>query len=235
MKSRLILLGAALLCVGSFASAACVSELERINWVRERISPTAPRERLQDVLSYLQTATRSCPSEGDLWYFRSLLERRLGKAKSDSDYSMKKAGDNASAALAHKLDPFVESLPPVAQQVVPEHVREKWALVVGIGKFEAPDIPTLHLTAKDARDFSTVLKDPQYGRFRPDHVRLLTDEQATLQNVQEGIGWLHNNAQAADLVVIYISSHGSPRAMDRMGLSYIVMHNTRIEDPAKLM
>jgi tetratricopeptide (TPR) repeat protein len=104
-------------------------------------------------------------------------------------------------------------------------VKDKWALVVGISKFQDPDI-TLKYAAKDAKDFAEYLV--KEGNFAPDHVHTLTDEQATRENILAELGdrWLPRVASPDDLVVIFISSHGSPSKADVRGTNYLVAYNT---------
>ncbi|MBA3993291.1 MAG: hypothetical protein C0469_07170, partial [Cyanobacteria bacterium DS2.3.42] len=66
------------------------------------------------------------------------------------------------------------------------------------------------------------------AKFAPDHVRLLTDEQATRENILDTVGdkWLPHVANPDDLVLIYISSHGSPSKVDLNGVNYLVAYNT---------
>lgn len=113
----------------------------------------------------------------------------------------------------------------LAQDSLSKPIGDKWALVVGISKFADPSI-ALNFAAKDAQDFANYLtKD---ARFAPDHVRVLLDEEATRENILAELGdkWLPRVAQPDDLVVIYISSHGSPSTVDVEGLNYLVAHNT---------
>ncbi|HEY9714023.1 MAG TPA: caspase family protein, partial [Chroococcales cyanobacterium] len=109
-------------------------------------------------------------------------------------------------------------------------IEDKWALVVGISKFENPSL-NLQFPAKDATDFATYLT--KEAHFAPDHVKLLTDEAATKEQILKLLGdsWLPRVAHPHDLVVIYVSSHGSPSTMDVCGTNYIVTHNT---DPESL-
>ncbi len=104
-------------------------------------------------------------------------------------------------------------------------VRDKWALVVGISKFQDSSL-NLKYAAKDARDFYNYLvKD---ANFSADHVKLLTDEQATREAILDLFGdkWLPRAALPGDLVLIFISSHGSPSSLDVADINYIVAHNT---------
>lgn len=104
-------------------------------------------------------------------------------------------------------------------------VADKWALVVGVSKFQDPSI-SLKYASKDATDFADYLV--KEAHFAPDHVKLLTDEKATRENILAQVGdkWLPRVAEPDDLVIIYVSSHGSPQTMDVGGISYLVAHNT---------
>jgi uncharacterized caspase-like protein len=109
-------------------------------------------------------------------------------------------------------------------------IRDKWALVVGIGKFQDAKIPELKYAAKDARDFRDFLV--KEANFAPDHVRLLVDEQATQRRVLSELGnkFLARVAKPDDLVVIYCSSHGSPAQADIRGDNFVVAHDSDPED-----
>lgn len=109
-------------------------------------------------------------------------------------------------------------------------IEDKWAFIVGVSKFAKPSI-NLKYPAKDAKDLSTYLVNE--ANFAPDHVKLLVDEQATKERVLAELGdkWLPRLAHPNDLVLIFISTHGSPSQADLEGLNYLVMHNT---DPDSL-
>ncbi len=104
-------------------------------------------------------------------------------------------------------------------------IKDKWALVIGVSKFADSSI-NLKFAAKDAQDFRDFLI--KEAKFAPDHVRLLTDEQATRENILATVGdkWLPHVANPDDLVLIFISSHGSPSKVDLNGVNYLVAHNT---------
>jgi uncharacterized caspase-like protein len=71
-----------------------------------------------------------------------------------------------------------------------------------------------------------LLTDPQVGRFPAANVHLLTDQKATTVAIKSELNWLARNAGPEDLVVVYLSSHGSPREMDTAGISYVITHDT---------
>src|SRR5579885_809140 len=109
-------------------------------------------------------------------------------------------------------------------------VSDKWALIVGIGKFKDPRIPGLKFAAKDAKDFNDYLIGKE--NFAPDHVRLLVDSQATRANILANLGgnWLPRMAHPDDLVVLYFSSHGSPADMDVADVNYLVTNDTDVDN-----
>ncbi len=110
-------------------------------------------------------------------------------------------------------------------------VADKWAVVIGISQFFDPKVPTLKYSAKDATDFYNYLTDPAAGHFAPDHVKLLTNEDATKVNIMDALGdsFLPHAAAPDDLVVIYLSTHGSPAGADIRGVNYVVAYDTRVD------
>lgn len=93
-----------------------------------------------------------------------------------------------------------------------------------------PGIPKLKYSSKDARDFYDYLVDPTQGKFKPDHVRLLLNRNATKINIMDALGdsFLPHAANPKDLVVIYLSTHGSPAGADIRGVNYIVAADTQL-------
>lgn len=108
----------------------------------------------------------------------------------------------------------------------PGPVRNKYALVVGVGRFRY-GINTLEFAAFDAMSMHRFLTDPRRGNFPRDNAILLTDEGATLKQVTAALDRIRREAERDDLVVVYISSHGSPP--DKRGAVNIVTHDTEIK------
>lgn len=109
---------------------------------------------------------------------------------------------------------------------VAEPVHDKWAIVVGISKFEKPNVPPLKYSAKDARDFYDYLI--KEANFQPDHVRLILDEKATRRRILSELDnmFLGRVARPDDLIVLFFSTHGSPAQLDKMGKNFIVAYDT---------
>jgi hypothetical protein len=111
-------------------------------------------------------------------------------------------------------------------------VRAKYALIVGVGKFQSPKIRSLKYAAKDAHDLAALLTDPAVGRFHPENVTVLTDESATSRAIRSALANIAAKALKDDLVVLYFSTHGSSPSMDRTksGSGYLVTHETEVDD-----
>lgn len=104
-------------------------------------------------------------------------------------------------------------------------VTDKWAVVIGISKFKNPRWD-LNYPDKDAKDFANFLV--QKCNFSPDHVRVLTDQQATRERILTDIGshWLPMNAKPNDLVCIYIATHGTAANLDVARHNFLMAHDT---------
>jgi tetratricopeptide (TPR) repeat protein len=105
---------------------------------------------------------------------------------------------------------------------------DKWALVIGISKFVDPGI-NLKYADKDAKDFRDFLVNK--ANFAADHVKLLLNENATRADILDYLGdkFLPHVAMQNDLVVIFISSHGSPSHADVAGANFLVANDTQPE------
>jgi hypothetical protein len=227
------------------AQHGCAVSTDLVVRALEMVSATPSRDQLTDGILLLKQAEEACDENGDAWYYRSVFERKLGQG--NPQYSLGKARERKSAALANEEDPFhlstpargvqLEVPPPDRAADGPPHpardprkpdVSHKWALVIGIASFKDRRL-NLQYARKDADSVSALLKDPVYGRFAGDHVRLIEDEQATTVNVRAGLNWLARSAAEDDLALIYIASHGTARDQDEAGASYVVTYDTDVE------
>ena len=150
-------------------------------------------------------STRSCSQSGDLWYYRGLVARKLGNT-TDAAYSLRKADENGSKARAASWDPFSRGGSVRVSSAV--HIREKFALLVGIHKFKESD-STLRFSAKDAQELGDLLVGQQ--NFKKENVTVLLDEEATSDNIRLAFGKIRAVAQPDDLVLVFVSSHGLPK------------------------
>lgn len=110
------------------------------------------------------------------------------------------------------------------------------AVVIGINRYADPQIRDLRYARADAEAVYAVLTDPTLGRFDPDRVTFLLDEEATQRRIRSAIGThLPRQADEEDTVYIYYAGHGAPvinpRAASRDGLEkYLVPHDAELDD-----
>jgi hypothetical protein len=176
---------------------------------------TAAAQRL------LKEAETQCPTSARVLVEMSEVYKTLGDERQASfliDSAARLAPGGAKSAAA--------------APVVRSGIRRKWALAVGISRFQNPDIPSLAFPAKDAQDFGRFLSGPS-GKFSAGQVFTLTNEQATTAGIRTALARIAENDQADDLVVLFFSTHGTSPDMDKsnIGAGYLLTHDA---DPARL-
>jgi hypothetical protein len=81
-----------------------------------------------------------------------------------------------------------------------------YALIVGIANY--PHIKKLPaIVLKDARDIYAMLGGDPCG-FHQEHLKLLLDEGASIENIRQGMDWLSTETGPEDTAILYFSSHG---------------------------
>jgi len=126
---------------------------------------------------------------------------------------------------------------PTPAPAPPPPARNRWAVVVGVGRYESPDIPRLRYTVPDAEAIYQILTGP--AGFKPEHVLLLTDKterKPTYRNLKWALGtFLARSAQKDDTVLIFFAGHGAPevdqRGIERDGLAkYLIPSDADPDD-----
>jgi hypothetical protein len=222
------------------AQGRCGAGVDLVVQALEKMSANATTDELADADQLLKRAAELCAELGDAWYYRSLVERKLGHAAL-ADFAMRQAQKFPSDASQQQLNPFVLATPvltassravtgPAAAAAGANSgpPGQRWALIVGIGNFTDPNIQPLKYTASDAQSFQDVLLDPKIGAFPPDHVHSLLNDDATTKNIKMQLNWLARSAGPDDIVVVYMATHGSSRDVDTVGVNYIITHDTEI-------
>lgn len=121
--------------------------------------------------------------------------------------------------------------PAVRGDEIPGSIGNRYALVVGVGKFKY-GINTLQYAVKDAKSFYDFLIDKKKGGFQKENITFLTDQDATRNNIAKALDRIKNMAEPNDLVVIYMSSHGTPP--DKFGGVHIITHDTEVKPREKV-
>ncbi len=201
----------------SAESSSCNRARAIVEEVKTLYNATHPDYRA--ILEKLRTAEQLCPTLGEAWKYSYCSATALGDTQNANHYK--------NNAIFNSVADLECGGGVTVKTPLPSYVRQKYALVVGISKFKDSSL-NLSYPAKDASDFAALLEDPQHGNFQHDHVTLLRDETATRASILEAINKLSLSAHDDDLVVIFISSHGSPNKEDTglAGIGYIVTHDT---------
>lgn len=201
----------------SLRAQSCVARSQQI--IRAAVQASPASDQNQTRLSFQQAET-NCPTS-------PVIKRQLAPLYRDLLSDPDKADALLAAAQALEGKP----VQPARKEGL---VHDKWALVVGISRFEYLTESGLSGPANDALAFAATLVDPNVGRFRDDgeHVHVLVDHDATLRNVMSEFDYLSRKAKADDLVVIYFSSHGTSASQDfstsgDAQTGYIVMYDTQ--------
>lgn len=89
-------------------------------------------------------------------------------------------------------------------------VPNLYLLAIGVSTFYFKDkIPSLKSADKDAKDLEEVF-DSQKGRlYKNVTSHLLTDKDATRDNIKSEITWLQETTQPGDYAVLFLSGHGT--------------------------
>lgn len=203
-------------------SPQCDQARRLVAEARRQLSATEPD--VESIRWTLTTARNLCSTLGEAW----VLSYCNAIARGD---------DHEAEAFARQVRFHGGSLAcpragATLSGALPAYVRNKFALVIGVGSFRDPKIPSLRFAAKDARDLAAVLTDPRFGRFPPANVTVLTDAQATRANILNALQDLFLRAREDDLVLLYLSSHGSPRrdAGGLGGVGYLVTYDTALDN-----
>jgi len=107
---------------------------------------------------------------------------------------------------------------------------QKWAVVVGVSEYKNPGIPSLKYADRDAEALANFLRRPEGGGYDDDHMRVLLNKEATLQNVRDALINFLNQAIDMDLVMIYFAGHGAPEPARPQNI-YLLTYDS---DPASL-
>ncbi|MFQ5830454.1 MAG: caspase family protein [Candidatus Methylomirabilia bacterium] len=114
---------------------------------------------------------------------------------------------------------------------------ERWAVVIGIGRYQSRQISRLRYTVQDAEAIYKVLIN-QAG-FKKENILLLTDKTErppTLRNIKWALGsFLARSAKKDDIVIIFFAGHGAPepdpRGIESDGLAkYLIPIDADPED-----
>src|ERR1700733_4232261 len=99
-KVRLLKIAAPICLMGASILAPaqedrCGAGKDLVVQALERVTPQSNNDAFEDALQLLKHAVAECPELGDAWYYRSLVEKRLGH-DTQARYAIDKASFNGS-------------------------------------------------------------------------------------------------------------------------------------------
>jgi hypothetical protein len=135
------------------------------------------------------------------------------------------AADGASRQELRTVFLEAPAAPGGAPPAAIPSAAERWAVVVGVGRYQSRDVPALRYAVADAQAMYETLTT--VAGFKKEHVLLMTDateRKPTLRNLKWALGtFLARSAKREDTVVIYFAGHGAPevdqRGLERDGLA----------------
>ncbi|MFN0175862.1 MAG: tetratricopeptide repeat protein [Saprospiraceae bacterium] len=98
---------------------------------------------------------------------------------------------------------------PLTQSTNPQSTNHQTrSVVIGISDYQDKDIPDLRFADKDAEAFANFLRSPAGGSLDADHLKVLTNSEATAGRIAEALDALVEQASEGEQVIIYFSGHG---------------------------
>lgn len=102
---------------------------------------------------------------------------------------------------------FAESPMTKADEIYGGRFSGGKALIIGVADYpKARKLP--NAVINDAEDFAGLLLSPDYCAYSPENVRVRTEEDATADDIRDGLSWLSGRATEEDTAVIFFSGHG---------------------------
>lgn len=82
-----------------------------------------------------------------------------------------------------------------------------FVLAVGVSSYRKPEY-NLDFCHADAKELAGALAAQRGRAFGDVQVQVFTDKQATVTNVEDGLGWLQRSCTPADVAVVFFAGHG---------------------------
>ena len=134
------------------------------------------------------------------------------------------ADGEASDAARIRLKGVAAATPPDDAEALKPNL---YALLIGITHYDDKSFD-LGYAADDARAFAEALKSQEGRLYRHVEVKVLTDKDATVSGVREGLVWLSRQTTSHDLAIVFEAGHG---LQDKKGRFFF---GTSEMDPARL-
>ncbi|HEU0254101.1 MAG TPA: caspase family protein, partial [Pyrinomonadaceae bacterium] len=118
---------------------------------------------------------------------------------------------------------------PIAARPAPFVIKPKlYIFAVGVSRYANPKY-NLKLAHKDARDFVNAMLAQKDLLYRDVEVKLLTNEEATKDEILDGLDWIRKETTSNDMAMVFFAGHG---VNDQNNYYYFCPHNV---DPDRLL
>ena len=89
---------------------------------------------------------------------------------------------------------------------------EYWGLLVAVGTYkDTPNMDRPSMLVEVENLYRTLLESP---KWKEDHIRVITKNEATPQNILNGFRWLDDMEDENDICLVYLTTHGFPILFD---------------------
>src|SRR6516164_1815685 len=114
----------------------------------------------------------------------------------------------------------------------PSKVRAAVALVIGVGDYRRADlVPSLRYATRDAKALARLLVDPDVCSFPRERVAVLTQQRARRDKVVHYLSkWLPEQAQGAELALIYFAGHGMVQKVGNREEGFLLPYDADPDD-----
>ena len=109
---------------------------------------------------------------------------------------------------------------PVSIRLIRENVAQGdlprlFCVAIGVGDYRDEKLPPLKLATKDAKDFASAVAKKQGLPFSEVQVKVLTDKEATREDMFEALEWLQQETTPNDICMFFYAGHGYRDEKDR--------------------
>jgi len=142
----------------------------------------------------------------------------------ERDFELSLIAENKySASVPSAIRLYWKSDKPKPEEFV---IKPKlYILAIGVSKYQNKDLQ-LQFASKDAKDFVEAMKLQKGKLYQDVVVRLLTDEEATKDDILDGLEWLQREVTSKDVAMVFIAGHG---VNDSTGVYYYLPANADLE------
>ena len=120
----------------------------------------------------------------------------------------------------------VKAQQDVSQTSPADSIPQVYAVVVGVSRYQDPDIRQLQFANRDAAIFAEFLMSKAGGAVPKENILLLTDSAATQAAVYMALSNLAKKCNENDLIFFYFSGHGDLENVTLFNNGYLICYNS---------